>query len=350
VLPTQIFGPNFLSTGKYFCDNLGEHIVRETMLDTPESSQEEIGFIKYAGESTARGTIDAGAAGTALTGLDQAIRYFNLQQSTDFANMDYDVPIRTREGSWEAVLLGSGAVAGAFALSYAQKAGEKLAENDFKDVGLKHILAKSMDAMKTLAELIVHTGKTRDWENTRIEPTFGGDLIAVSNQNGEILRIPLEYFKWYERMSRHSHFLANLTSVIRSDRPLTIGARRDSVRTVITIREHQKPLFDQTLRDEQLEEAIFPELPHGMYVSLEGYLIRGSQASNTFGLEYMGHVINCVPAVGSVRKYKSALFLNCRVEGTVTRHIHDRLVPERRPTLIVERVVTLEEDRQNPLF
>jgi hypothetical protein len=83
---------------------------------------DEIGFIKYSGENLADGIIDAGSAGSALVGLDEAIRFFNLQQSPDFASLQYDVPVQTRAGSWEAVLVAGGAVAGVFALSYVKKA------------------------------------------------------------------------------------------------------------------------------------------------------------------------------------------------------------------------------------
>jgi hypothetical protein len=102
--------------------------------------------------------------------------------------------------------------------------------------------------------------------------------------------------------------------------------------------------------DEIEEEVLFQELVHGASVSLEGRLIRGNEASNSIGLEYMGHVINCVPLVGSVRQYKAALFLRCKVEGRITRHSKNRFMAERRPTLIVDRVTPLETDTQGSLF
>lgn len=98
---------------------------------------EDLGFVKYSGESLVNGVIDAGSAGSALVGLDEAVRFFNSQQSPDFADLQYDIPVQTRAGSWEAVLVAGAAVGGAFALGYAKKAGEKLAENDFKDIGLR---------------------------------------------------------------------------------------------------------------------------------------------------------------------------------------------------------------------
>ena len=94
---------------------------------------EEVGYLKYKGSLVDKGVIDAKSAGMALVGLDETIRYFNSRQSSEFAKLEYEVPVHIEEGSWVAfVLAGAAAVGGAFALGYAKKAGEKMAENDFK--------------------------------------------------------------------------------------------------------------------------------------------------------------------------------------------------------------------------
>ncbi len=310
---------------------------------------EEIGFVRYSGQNLVNGIIDAGSAGSALVGLDEAIRFFNRQQSPDFSNFQYDIPVQTRAGSWEAVILaGTAAVGGAFVLGYAKKAGEKLAENDFKDIGLKHALKKSVDALQYLAKLIKHTRRSRGWEQVRIEPTLGSETALVANNQGVELQIPVEYLRWYQQVP--PRLLARMTSVIRTDRVLTIGVIKLGASEEVTIVEEEKFLFDQIQEDEFEEDFLFPELNHGAEAYIEGRLIRGSQASNSVGLEYMGHVINCVPAHGSIRQYKAALFLRCRVEGRVTRHAKSRFVTDRRPTIIVDRVIPLEADGQFGLF
>lgn len=309
---------------------------------------EELGFVKYSGVSVINGVIDAGSAGSALVGLDEAIRFFNSQQSPDFATMEYDIPVQTRAGSWEAVVVAGAAVGAAFALGYAKKAGEKLAENDFKEIGLKHALKNSMAAIQTLAKLVKHTRHPRGWDRVRIEPTMGAETVMVANEKGDELPVPLEYFRWYQQLP--PRLLARMTSVIRTDRMLTIGIIKETGIEEVTIVEEEKPLFDRTQEDEFEEDILFPDLVHGANVRLEGRLIRGSEASNSFGLEYMGHVINCVPAHGNVRQYKAALFLRCKVDGRVTRHAKNRFVADRRPTLIVEKVIPLEADGQLGLF
>jgi hypothetical protein len=308
-----------------------------------------VGFIKYSGDGLVDGVIDAGSAGSALVGLDEAIRFFNRQQSPDFGSMQYDIPVQTRAGSWEAIVLGGvAAVGGAFALGYAKKAGEKLAENDFKDIGLKDALSKSMAALQTLAKLIKHTRRPRGWDLARIDPTMSIDTVVVTNDSGAELNVPVEFYRWYQQMP--PRLLVKMTSVIRRDRVLTIGAIKDREPEEVTITEVEKPLFENLEIDEIEEEVLFPELTHGATVSLEGRMIRGNEASNSVGLEYMGHVINCVPSKGSVRQYKSALFLRCRIHGQISRHSKNRFVADRRPTIIVDRIIPLEADAQGGLF
>lgn len=103
---------------------------------------EEVGFIKYSGKGVVNGIIDASSAGSALLGLDDAIRFFNSMQSPELGSIDYQIPVKTREGSWEVPVMAISAVAGAFFFGYAKKAGEKMAENDFKDIGFKDVFKK----------------------------------------------------------------------------------------------------------------------------------------------------------------------------------------------------------------
>ena len=310
---------------------------------------EEVGYVKYSGESLRKGIIDAGSAGTALLGLDEALRFFNIQQSPVFALLDYDIPVQTKAGSWEAVVLGGGAVVGGtFALTYVKKAAEKLAENDFKDVGLKDVLRSSMSAIQALAKLVMHTRRTRNWVVERIEPRGPLDMAVVTNTRGDELKVPVQYLRWYRDMP--PRLLAKLTSVVRSNRVLTIGVTKGDEKSDVSIYEADKILFEDNEIDNREEDTLFPELVHGADAELVGRMIRGSEASNSAGLEYQGHVINCIPAIGSVRQYKAALFLRCKVQGQVNRHSKSRLVADRRPTIIVNTVIPLESDGQFGLF
>lgn len=317
---------------------------------TDKNGFEAIGFIKYSGEAVPDGVIDAAAAGAALIGLDEAIRFFNAQQSPDLASVQYEIPVETRAGSWEAVVLAAiGTVAGAFVLGYAKKAGEKMAENDFKEIGLKHVLQKSMSAVQNLAKLTKHTRKSRGWDIERIEPVGNIDMAVIVNREGEPIHVPIEHMKWFQQLP--PQLLARLTGVVRSNRKLTIGLIDSTNPTEdVSIDESDRAIFEQSDPDVVDQDTLFPELIHGIDVQLIGRLIRGNEASNTVGLEYEGHVINCIPMMGSVRQFKPALFLRCKVEGRITRHSKHKFVADKKPTLIISRVIPLETDGQFGLF
>lgn len=313
-----------------------------------QSEFEEIGFVRYSGDGVGNGVIDAASAGSALLGLDEALRFFNSRQSPDLATLGYDIPVRTQAGSWEAIVLASlAAGAGALTLGYLKKAGEKLAENDFKDVGLKDVLKKSMRAVQTLIRIVKHTRRARGWEQARIVADVTQPQVAILNDQGDELLVPVEFLQWYEALP--PQLLVKMTSVVRVDRVLFIGVYTTRAPEVVEVVESDKPLFDESA-EEEIEDILFPELAHGATVRLEGRLIRGNQASNSIGLEYQGHVINCVPEQGGIRRFKPALFLRCLVEGQVTRHAKNRFVADRRPTIIVRSIKPLELDGQGELF
>lgn len=313
------------------------------------SEYENIGSIRYSGADVTYGVIDAGSAGSALLGLDEAVRYFNGQQAPELAGIRYDVPVRTQAGSWEAVVLASlGVGAGTFALSYLKKAGEKMAEKDFKEFGLGDVLKKSMAAIQTLARLVKHSRRARGWN--QVQAVVGPDQtsVAITNDRGETLLVPLEFYRWY--LNLPPRLLARMTSVVSEGRILTISVPSENPQEDVVIEPNDKALFEDTEDDDLEEEVLFPELIHGQTFILEGRLIRGNEASNSVGLEYQGHVLNCIPDHGSVRQYKMALFLQCIVEGRVNRHSKNRFVAERRPTLILSKVQPLERDSQSDLF
>lgn len=311
-------------------------------------NHEEIGFMKFYGEAVPSGIIDAGSAGMALVGLDEAVRFFNEKQSLEFAKIEYQIPVRTTEGSWIAWVLGcAGTGVGVFALGYLKKAGEKMAENDFKEVGLKDVLKKSVDAIQYLIKLVKHTKRSRGWDTQNVLWRKNNEEIGILNAQNEPIFIPLEYLRWY--LSLPPRLISKMTGAIAHQRSLSIGVERNGEFEEISVGVDEKIYFlDDDVEPD--EDYLFPELRHGEDVRLEGKLTRGNASSNSIGLEYEGHVLNCIPESGSIRRFKPALFLRCVVDGTISRLSKHRMVSEKRPTIIVRNIVPLEQDDQYQLF
>lgn len=314
------------------------------------ATYEDVGFIKYSGKAVPDGVIDAGSAGMALIGLNKALRFFNERQSPAFAKFEYEIPIRTAGGAWTAFVLapaGTGTGTDAFAPGYLPKVGATMAHHCFQDVGLSEVLKKSMSAMQHLVKLVKHTRLFKDWSTSKVSWRDNGKEIGIANRDGKVIFIPTEFFHWYGSLPRR--LIHKMTVVIKAGRVLTIGLRSDGVYEEVTVDEADKVLFAEE-QGEDGEEFLFPELDHGSAATLEGKLVRCNEASNSLGFEYHGHMLNCIPDHGNVRRFKQALFLKCVIEGTVTRLTKQRHSAEKRPTVILRHVTTLEDDNAQDIF
>lgn len=230
-----------------------------------------------------------------------------------------------------------------------EKTGEKLAENDIGEKTTGEILKQSVAAIQSLIRLVTHTKRNKDWISKNVQWRDNNEIIGIPNDKGEVVFIPYEHYKWITQAP--PKIINKLTDVITPERSLAIGLAENNSFTEVVVTSENKQLFSGGELELEEEEFLFPELEHGQSINLEGKLTRGNEASNSLGLEYQGHIINCIPEEGSIVQFKSALFLKCIVEGTITRLTKKRNVAERRPTIIIKRVTPLENDReQNLLF
>ncbi|MNM50537.1 hypothetical protein D3C81_615810 [compost metagenome] len=303
---------------------------------------EGIGFVSYEWKGAPSGVIDASSGGQALLGLDDAIRYFNRRQSAGFGSTSYEIPVLTGNGSWVAVVLGILAVpAAAFSMAYAKKAGEKMAEKDFSDIGFKDVARKSMDALVKFIRLVkIKKGKF-DIRKLDIEWSEDATTAIVRAENGEHITVPAEYIRWYATLPAGT--LKRLCTPIASGREMTVGARQDDGSLdAVTFDEADR--LSLTNEDTEVDpEFLFPDLIHGTDVILEGIVTRGNQSTNSMGLQYRGHILNCIPGTGSVKRFKPALFEQCKVYATINRHVASLATLDYRPTLLVDNIISTED-------
>ena len=303
---------------------------------------EGVGFVSYEWKGAPSGVIDASSGGQALLGLDDAIRYFNRRQSAGFGPTPYEIPVLTGSGSWVAVVLGILAVpATAFGMAYAKKAGEKMAEKDFSDIGFKDVARKSMDALVKFIRLAKSKKGRFDVRKLDIQWSEDATIAIIRTEDGENIAVPAEYIRWYATLPAAT--LKRLCTPIAPGREMTVGARQeDGTLDVVTFNILDRRSF--TDEDTEIDsEFLFPELVHGTEVVLEGIVTRGNQSTNSMGLQYRGHILNCTPGTGSVKRFKPALFEQCKVYATVNRHVSSLTTLDYRPTLLVHDVVSIEE-------
>lgn len=292
---------------------------------------EQLGFVKYSGELVKHGYMDARKSAQALLGVDEAVRFFVFQQAPDFRSPNFELPVRVKKGSWEIVV-------GGIVLAYGVKAAQKMADNDFADVGMKDVLRKSLEGIQWLIRIGKHLGDLTIKKFVDAKFKDNNQLIGIRNSDGEYLYIPKEYFDFY--ISSSPALLKKMSEVVEEERSLSVGVYEYGhlVEESITRRDRQIFTHEKELEEDQL----FPELEHGQRVVLEAEVTRGNEMSNTIGIGYKGHVITGVPEVGSIVRFKSSLFLSCRIHGRVSREDDKGRLDARRPRIIFSRIEILE--------
>lgn len=292
------------------------------------------------------------SASYALSGLSEIIKFFNSKQNKSLVDKKYEIPIKINTGSWETAIidnpLTSALIAGAsiFAGSYLKKAGEKIAENDFKDFSFKKIIERSMHALVEYVKIKKQGITIDDIENSKKFVKNGIIIAIITLPNGECIEIENSYLEWYKQMP--PTLLQKITYIIEEERRLELGVVFDGKLIKETINENEAGIFNSiTITNE--EEIILPLLVHNNRYKLKGYLSRGNQSSNSLGFRYAGYTLNCHPETGDVVQFKDSLFKTCIIDCYVNRNTKTNLKLDRKPTLIIISSSPIEEDLQENL-
>ncbi len=314
--------------------------------------EEYIGYIKYEGQLVEDGLMDARKQAQALLGFDSALRYFIGKQAPDFRNLDFEIPVRVRKGSWEALIPETvagwvQAGLGVVATAYFSKAAQKMAEKDFSDFGVTDLFRNAIEAIKWFAKIGKHVGDVaiRSFKNTKF--TDDNSLIGICNDKGEYLYVPKKMLDLY--ISCTPKLLEKLAQNIDEGRELTIGTIVEGKIDEVSINPNEKNIFYED-ESELDEDVLFPELVHGDDVVLEGEVTRENKTSNSMGFKYHDHILTAYPEKGSIVPYKPLLFLKCRLYGTVNRLDEKGRIAARKPKLIFSRLEPLEVDENDDLF
>ena len=303
-----------------------------------------LGCLKYDGDLVTSGIMDARKSAQALLGLDQALRYFSAQQRGDLQGLDYELPVRIRKGSWEIsipetiTLITAGTTI--IGTAYASSAASTIAKNDFGDVSMKDILRKSLRAIKWVIKIGKHIGDLSIKTFEKVEFKENNELIGIQNAVGQILYVPKIYLDYYCKMN--PNLLAKVCELVESGRDLLIGCEDEGGEyTEESVTTKHKRIFTRNKDD---NETLFPELAHGMEVTLEGELTRGNEVANSLGFGYNAHILLMRPASGSIVRYKHALFSRCRIHGTISRIDTNGKLRARKPMIILNDLEVIDSE------
>lgn len=311
--------------------------------------EQYIGYVKYEGRLVEDGLMDARRQAKALYSFDSALRYFITKQAPEFRNLDFEIPVRIRKGSWEALIPDTvagwvQAGLGMVATAYFTKAAQKMAEKDFADFGITDLFKISLDCIKWFARIGKHMGDVaiREFRNVR----FSDDQtqIGIPNSDGIILFVPKHILDLY--INTNPKLLEDLAANVQDGRALVIGTvENDSIDEERIDIENKEIFCDE---EDLYEDVLFPELVHGDYVVLEGEVTRENKTSNSMGFKYKDHILTAYPDAGSIVRYKPILFLKCRLFGTVNRIDEKGRIGARRPKLYFSNIEPTDEADENP--
>lgn len=310
---------------------------------------EYIGYLRYHGELVKDGYLDARKAANALIGFDEVLRYFIHQESPRLQEIEFEIPVKIEKGSWLAFipdtiqewLLTGGGIAGT---TYLTTAAKKLAENDFKDVGIKDLFKKAFQGFYWVIKLATHIKTLKKSKFDNVKFRNDNKEVGILNDSGEILYIPVEFLDFYTNCP--DSLFAKISEIIEPERELEIGLSEKE--ETAPIKYSDKEIF--YVKKEEEDEIVLPELKHGDYVELIGHITRGNENSNTLGFLYENHILTCKPREGSIIRFKTNLFSNVLIKGIVDRLDKDGHFKEKKPRIEIMELTENQIKKENDLF
>lgn len=306
---------------------------------------EYIGYFKYHGDKIQNGLFGAREAATALEGFDEVFRYFLLKEEPEFSRLQFDLPIKIEEGSWEILIpdniehclyvLASTGVIYSSAKIYFDTLAKKAAEDGFFQTGpakdTKVMFQKTVLSIQWIIKVVSHLkGFLKTIDKAKIKD----DYVIITNNEGEELSVPLRIIKLLEKCP--SNLFSKLASIVSSKQNLEIGVRVQERTETTTISETNRCYF--YVNEEDDEQVLLPELVDGKEVTLTGVVTRANESAQSIGFQYQGHVITCKPEKGkSLANFKNLL---------ISQNHKYLYVPTMNLTGVVERKTPHGEDKE----
>lgn len=323
-----------------------------------EENEKYLAHFKFEGELVKDGYLDARKSAEALIGIDEIFRYFLYKKSPELNSLEFDLPVRTRKGSWETLVpenIGEWiqlALTSGGAL-YSGSALKKMAQNDIGDNGFNDLFKSIIKGIKWIVQIGKHlkTLKKRKFEKVEFKESKGVQFIGIYNDEGKILYVPKVYLELFSEIPET--IFNRLSKLVENERKLKIGFSpnekidADDTKKEVSISIKDKGIFYQE-KDE--EDILFPELAHNQYVELAGHITRGNENSNTIGFAYNNHILTCYPISGKIVEDRTSFFGDCTIRGYVNRMDKNGVYIEKRPRIAYMDILPFEKKTDHDMF
>lgn len=303
---------------------------------------EYTGYIKYQGPHIQHGLFGAREAATALRGFDEMFRYFLIKEEPEFAKLDFEIPVKIKEGSWIAEIpqhiedfitiknMGM-TVLGVYLTTSAVVAAKRglLKTPAIKDVNkiMRCVFQKILWTIKLVAHV---KGFRKNYDHVKID-NDNPEFVKIINDDGREMPVPLEILKLLDKFPQN--LFSDLVSIVSPEQELEIGVKVNDQLETVRISFAERSYFYV----EEEKEAILPDLIDGETVTLTGMVTRANESAQSIGFLYQEHVITCKPETGkTLADFKDVLISQNK------KHLY---VPLMNLTGVVERRTPQGEDK-----
>lgn len=323
-----------------------------------EDNEKYLAHFKFEGYLVKDGYLDARKSAEALIGIDEIFRYFLYKKSPELNTVEFDLPVRTRKGSWETLIpenigeLIQLALVSGVAI-YGGSALKKMGQNDVGDFGFKDVFKGIVKGIKWIVQIGKHlkTLKKRKFDKVEFKETKGVQFIGIYNDAGEILYVPKVYLELFTEIPET--IFNRLTQLVEDERKLKIGfspnekVDADDTKKEVSISINEKGIF---YKGKEEEDVLFPELAHNQYVELEGHITRGNENSNTIGFAYKNHILTCYPISGKIVEDRTYFFGDCTIRGYVNRMDKNGVYIKKRPRIAYMDILPSDKKTDEDMF
>lgn len=338
---------------------------KEEIIEIP-SKDFPIGQVRLWGPGAEGANIGAQKASDALLGFQKLFQYVATQEDSRFSSRQFDLPVKIRQGStvfqiaqdWGRIILENPAwcaFAAVYMGAFAKQAAEKglLETGTVKDLNrLARTTFKGILALIRIGKFVGGIG-IEFLKKVQVKAT-SADVILLVLPDGSQIEVNLWEYDLFEKCPKE--LLSVIAGTVDENIELEI-ASWDSDGTVHFeyIKRADRDFF---VIDDSEKDILFPEMIHGEYVELEGFITRINERTQTIGFEYKGHILTCIPNEGSVLPFKDRLisqrndhfFQRVTLKGYVERLDINDEYKATRPRISFVDIIPLEESDDQMLF
>lgn len=317
-------------------------------------NNDSLGYLSYKGEGIQHGIFDARQSAHALLGFDSIMRYFIKAENPEFRNVDFNFPVKIKEGSWVIEIPSNidqiiTIVEGGLLLTYATSLAKQAAKDGFLETGpvkdIKKVIQGAINIFKWCVKIRKHIKGKKTEEKINLNKKIVN--LVIDNRS---LEVPIPIYILYKELP--VDFFNNISEAVSENVSLIIGVKlNDGEFEQERISYADKPFF--YIRSETSPDVLFPELKDGQYVELDGEVTRNNGKTNTIGFEYKGHILTCEPDENqSLTKFKNQIisksedkfFSSVTICGKIDRSDGTGNRPKIKFTKIIPRdVISIKE-------